>query len=326
MAKRHLLPLLALACSPLAIGDEHLNKLYIPFGGQYYDFDEHSNIDGDVMPELGIGYRIGNRSAAEVMFSRADTDTHRQATRRSVDVNQVRADYLHFYNDWQGFVPYSVAGYGYNDYDATNSIPGDGDTDFINFGAGLLKNIDDNWAARLDLRDIHQLKNNQNEYAVHLTMQYRFGTSPAPAKPVAATPAPAKVAAPEPAAPADIVPAAPAQPEKRVEIKLNVNFATASDVVPRSYFKEIKRVADYLKKYPDTTATIEGHTDSRGDDAYNQNLSERRANAIRNVLINEHKVDASRVKAIGYGEAKPLADNNTTSGRYKNRRVVAVFE
>ena len=109
------------------------------------------------------------------------------------------------------------------------------------------------------------------------------------------------------------------------EIELNVNFANNSSVVEAAYFDEIRAVADFMKQYPVTEAVIEGHTDSSGSEAYNQQLSERRANKVADVLVEEFNVDAGRVSAIGYGEARPIADNDTAAGRSANRRVVAVI-
>lgn len=81
-----------------------------------------------------------------------------------------------------------------------------------------------------------------------------------------------------------------------------------------------------MKQYPQTNTTVEGHTDSVGTDAYNQKLSERRANAVRDVLVNEYGVQGSRVDSVGYGESRPVADNATESGRAINRRVEAEVE
>ena len=79
-----------------------------------------------------------------------------------------------------------------------------------------------------------------------------------------------------------------------------------------------------MKQYPMTDTVIEGHTDSVGTAAYNLSLSQRRAEAVRQVLIDQFKVDASRLTSVGYGEERPIADNRTAEGRQLNRRVVAV--
>jgi OmpA-OmpF porin, OOP family len=108
-----------------------------------------------------------------------------------------------------------------------------------------------------------------------------------------------------------------------VSIKLNVQFANNSNVVTAEYHQEIKKVADFMTKYPDTTTVIEGHTDSRGSAAYNQQLSQKRADAVMNYLVINFNIAQNRVKAIGKGEAEPIADNMYTAGRKQNRRVQA---
>ena len=81
-----------------------------------------------------------------------------------------------------------------------------------------------------------------------------------------------------------------------------------------------------MKQYPQTTTTVEGHTDAIGSDAYNQGLSERRANAVRDVLVNQHGIESGRFSSVGYGESRPVADNDSDSGRAINRRVEAEVE
>jgi len=108
---------------------------------------------------------------------------------------------------------------------------------------------------------------------------------------------------------------------KRIEIKQKVHFATAKwTILPRS-FKLLADVAQALKDYPTMKVSIEGHTDSRGGDAYNQRLSEQRANSVREHLIETDGIDSDRLQSIGFGETKPIASNRTARGREANRRV-----
>ena len=81
-----------------------------------------------------------------------------------------------------------------------------------------------------------------------------------------------------------------------------------------------------MKQFPQTATTVEGYTDSTGNPAYNQKLSERRADAVRNVLVNQYGVAADRINSVGYGENNPVADNATSEGRAINRRVEASVE
>ena len=111
-----------------------------------------------------------------------------------------------------------------------------------------------------------------------------------------------------------------------VTITLNVEFDTDKAVVKDKYRNEIKKVADIMKAYPNTTAVIEGHTDNVDTAEYNQKLSDARANSVRQYLINNLGIKAFRLTAVGYGLTKPIASNNTEEGRQKNRRVQAVIK
>lgn len=105
-------------------------------------------------------------------------------------------------------------------------------------------------------------------------------------------------------------------------INLNVLFATGKSDIVGDAGAELAKVAEFMKRYPDTAVTIEGHTDNRGKADKNQTLSQQRAEAVRDALV-KLGVDGSRLKAVGYGAAQPVADNKTEEGRAKNRRVVA---
>ena len=111
-----------------------------------------------------------------------------------------------------------------------------------------------------------------------------------------------------------------------VTITLEVEFDTNKAIVKDEYRNEIKKVADFMKTYPNTTAVIEGHTDNVDTAEYNQKLSEARANSVRQYLIENFGIKASRLTAVGYGETKPIASNKTEEGRQKNRRVQAVIK
>ena len=110
------------------------------------------------------------------------------------------------------------------------------------------------------------------------------------------------------------------------EMSMKINFASNSSNVEQGEYPEIEKVAKFLNKYGDVSTVIEGHTDDRGAASYNLNLSQSRANAVRNVLIERYGIAASRVMAKGFGETQPIASNDTKEGRLANRRVVAVMK
>jgi OOP family OmpA-OmpF porin len=116
---------------------------------------------------------------------------------------------------------------------------------------------------------------------------------------------------------------------EKITIALNVEFDTAKAVVKKKYHNDIKKVADFMKAYPGTTAVIEGYTDNVdkfNNPENNIKLSQARADSVRQYLIDNFGIDASLIIAVGYGPNKPIASNDTNKGRQKNRRVQAVIE
>lgn len=84
--------------------------------------------------------------------------------------------------------------------------------------------------------------------------------------------------------------------------------------------RDLGNVARILNRHPGFIVTVEGHTDSRGRESYNQWLSERRSRVVAGFLVDQG-VDPDRIQVVGYGESRPLATNETPEGRQQNRRV-----
>ncbi|MEP2640139.1 OmpA family protein [Roseobacter sp.] len=104
----------------------------------------------------------------------------------------------------------------------------------------------------------------------------------------------------------------------------SIVFATGSFAVRSDLQNDLYAVASSLNKYPQSTVQVIGHTDSDGDAAYNQQLSERRANAVASVLLNAG-VPNARLQTFGRGENQPIASNLNASGKAQNRRVEIVI-
>ncbi len=100
----------------------------------------------------------------------------------------------------------------------------------------------------------------------------------------------------------------------------NVLFDFDKAVIKQAAYPLLNEVADTLKRNPNLNVTFEGHTDSIGTDRYNQKLSERRANAVLQYMLNKG-IPASQIGTAGYGESQPRATNQTEEGRAHNRRV-----
>ena len=111
-----------------------------------------------------------------------------------------------------------------------------------------------------------------------------------------------------------------------VALEVDVQFESNSSVITSAYDTEIGVVAQTLENNPDARAVVEGHTDSIGEAKYNLWLSGRRAEAVRQLLIDQHGVNPSQIKAVGRGEESPVADNHTADGRRLNRRVELIMD
>lgn len=98
-------------------------------------------------------------------------------------------------------------------------------------------------------------------------------------------------------------------------------FDFDKSIVKPEFYPLLDHIAEIMRDNPTMTVQLEGHTDSVGTNQYNQGLSERRANAIKKALVEKNGISAERLKAIGYGEEKPIATNKTKEGRALNRRV-----
>jgi outer membrane protein OmpA-like peptidoglycan-associated protein len=105
-----------------------------------------------------------------------------------------------------------------------------------------------------------------------------------------------------------------------VNLPDGVTFDVDSSAISPSFQSTLSNIAQNLVQYPNSLIDVYGHTDSTGSDAYNQALSERRAQAVANYL-QSRGVSAARVRWQGFGETQPVASNDTPEGRAKNRRV-----
>jgi OmpA-OmpF porin, OOP family len=112
----------------------------------------------------------------------------------------------------------------------------------------------------------------------------------------------------------------PVEVKKFTGVIEGINYKTGSaEILPGSY-AILDRAVKVLQDFPDVNLEISGHTDSRGKADYNRDLSQRRADAVKNYFVSRG-VNANRLTSIGYGMDRPIADNRTNSGRARNRRT-----
>lgn len=113
------------------------------------------------------------------------------------------------------------------------------------------------------------------------------------------------------------------QVTRHVSIELNILFDSGKSELKPRFYSELKGLVTFLKDNPTSTVVIEGHTDNKGSAKLNETLSQKRATAISDVLIDSFRIKPDRVKGVGYGANRPITDNDTEAGRERNRRVVA---
>lgn len=106
---------------------------------------------------------------------------------------------------------------------------------------------------------------------------------------------------------------------------IGLNFAVGKSSIDPQYFALLTKVQQAIRTFPECTVTVEGHTDSYGSDEANLLLSQERAEAVRQYLLANMGLAPARIEAVGFGESKPIANNETPEGRTKNRRIEVVI-
>jgi outer membrane protein OmpA-like peptidoglycan-associated protein len=114
--------------------------------------------------------------------------------------------------------------------------------------------------------------------------------------------------------------------EVKVDLPADVLFDFDSADVRPDAAQALAQLATVIRAYPAGRVQIEGHTDAKGNDAYNQRLSERRAASVKSWLTEREAIPADQLTTRGAGESRPVADNATDAGRQRNRRVEVVIQ
>jgi len=329
----------ALIAVPMTAAATEPGTVYVtPFAG----FEQYSSERSiPRTSQLGIGAEMyfTEHLGAEIDYMRSLNGETRD-NHYDVDTSRLSLDGIWSFGRFgfnNMYEPYVKAGVGHVEYDYRHGND-DQDTD-LDAGAGLRLHFSDNLSARLEAKALHETQSSQTHGLYTIGFSYAFGAS---------KPAPAPVAAVAPPAPLDSdgdgvyddkdkCPNTPQGREvdengcefvlrKAEEIRLDINFETDKAVIGEAYVGEVEKAAKFLKKYSQVKAEIGGHTDSTGSHAHNEKLSQRRAEAVRDMLVQRFNVNPARLTAVGYAETKPIASNKTVEGRAENRRVVAVMK
>jgi OOP family OmpA-OmpF porin len=297
--------------------------------------------DRDTGYKLFGGYRFNRNFALEggyfdlgTLFSFRATTAPAGTLSGEIKVKGVNLDLVGILPITERFSAFGRAGANYAE--ARDSFTGTGAVNVVNpspkerdtnykFGVGLQYNFTESFGMRAEAERyrINDAVGNRGDVdLVSVGLVYRFGgKTPAPA-PLAATPPPpaAVVVA---AAPVLVIVPVVARTQQYCSI-LDVQFEINQKTVQREAEEKLDKVLTFMRKYPDTTAVIEGHTDEVGTSADNMRLSQSRAESMVSYLAS-HGIARSRLQAVGYGETRPLADNQTEVGRRLNRRINAII-
>ncbi len=305
-------------------------------GAGYWSFDGDRNLDSAATPWVSLEYAFTDNWAGEIGYNATDTEFN--PTGGDVDVQNWQLELLHYWGDPLGkrgtLRPYIAFGGGEIDLDA-----GRVDTveTQINLGGGVRYMLTERLGIRAELKGFYSVDERQQDVLASVGLNWYIGSlaNQVSAAAVAAAPVDSdgdgvtddrdRCPGTEPGVRVDIegchIPVT-----RIAAIKLSVQFPFNSAEVEEQYFTDVSQLADFLRKFEELDVEIEGHTDDSGPEGYNQNLSERRARAVLDLLVDEYGIPSTRLRAVGYGESRPVADNSTREGRKENRRVIANVE
>lgn len=285
---------------------------------------------------VGLGHTLNDNWTMEIVGSQYTANM--SDTGVEVLGTQYRLDALYHFGDDESVRPYFAFGAGDQRRSPKGGDPSH-DT-LLNAGIGLKARFANNWEWRTDVRAFNSLDEEHTDVLFSTGISFLIGPK---AKKSAAVAAPVAAAAVVAEADSDgdgvldsqdkcpdtlrqykvDADGCPLKLTETVSVDLAVKFDTNSSVVKEEYIADIRNLATFMDQYDNTVVTIEGHTDSSGSEAYNKTLSQKRADAVRDVLVQRLDISADRVTSVGYGEERPSADNSTPEGRETNRRVVA---
>ena len=302
-----------------------------PFvGGFIFDEDDQSYLRKNrPMYGLRLGYNWTDSFVTELVGHYVNAEVPAQSNHH-LDVFSYRMDLLYNFMPRTMLVPYvAVGGGGATIREAHGPNSHDGT---FNFGGGVKYYMTENMALRADARHILDFQHNEldrdviNNWEYSLGLSMLFGGRQAAAAPATAATEPVRepVKAEPPLEP---VPAAEPTPgHYKYCVTLQGEFDIDQALIRPEYKEEIAQVGNFMKKYPTTTAVIEGHTDNVGSYNHNMDLSQRRADAVVNHLVEQFGIERSRLSAKGFGFTRPIADNATNEGKQKNRRIEAIID
>lgn len=293
--------MLSLMLSTSIFAADNLFEITPMIGGSWHISNDRYADDIDLTYGLRFAGRVAESVLVEVGYDRIDNADY-SLPNESTDVSRYYLDIVKEFYTENKFSPYILGGMGY-EY-MSNEIQSMDSDFFTQYGAGVRYAMAEFFHLKAELRHLISFDGRSDVIGM-VGFSIPFG---------AYTREPVAVAEPE-----RII---EEQPVLSHIHTFSVQFPFDSSVVAPKYNAEIQDFAQSMKENPNQTAIISGHTDSTGDANYNEKLSQRRADAVKEAIIQEG-VEAERLQSKGYGETRPIADNATKEGRAQNRRVEA---
>jgi OOP family OmpA-OmpF porin len=293
------------------------------FGG--YTFEGNENIDTSAVYGLRAGYNFTKHWGVEGFFNYVPAN-YKDFTGGNDDIKLYGygAEALYHFMPEKRLVPFLAVGAGGTHY---SPDAGNNSNKFtVDYGAGLKFFLTDWVALRADVRHVLPLNDRFNDLLYTFGINFAFGGAKKTeaVQTVQEQPAPPPPPPPveQPAPKEEMKPEAQAEPEilEKGRITLNVQFDTGKAIIKKTSYKDIDKLVDVMKQYPDLNVTIEGHTDNVGKAAGNKKLSQKRADAVKAYMV-KSGIESNRITAKGYGMTVPIADNKTEDGRAQNRRT-----
>ncbi|MBT4883986.1 MAG: OmpA family protein [Glaciecola sp.] len=337
-------------------------KKWVGVFGQYYhpDGDKPNEIGGGFLQDgaaLGgeFGIRFTPRWAMRIEAAKTNVDVDNNAFGvGSVDGQKIAADALYFQDDLQTYL-FTGLQHADDDFD-----------DYLAVAAGIGKHwsLSENTRLITEATAYHAFSDSYNDFSVKLGVAYVFGEiapSYAPAKRASDADRDGVVDSldncPNTLAGtsvdtrgcsldadrdgvADSIDQCLSTPKgdkvntsgcsvmvaEEIEVRLSALFANNSSVIQNPADVKFAEFADFLKRYPKATGVVEGHTSIVGTAAYNQLLSQKRAEAVKALLISRYGAPADRITALGFGESQPVNLANTPAAHRENRRIIGVVK
>lgn len=299
--------LLLILCSVVSAQERPCTFSVTPYLG-YYWFDDDQDLDNGPVYGIGLGYNftkyLGVEASGEYIATEYDLAVPHS---RSTDVFNYRIDGMINLIPDSRLVPFVFAGFGYQSIDYPKTVS-NRIASAVDYGAGLKFFFTEAIALRGAVRQSYIFEGNMTDTSCTLGLSFYFGGHKEAL--VSGNEQPAKVEenvviiASEPEA-EEQVKAAAAEPKIIILAFEDVHFNFDKATLKPEAQAILKRNIQLLKENPNAQIRIAGYTSASGSNAYNQKLSERRAKAVQEYLVNEGLITPDRLSTIGYGEKNP---------------------